>query len=149
MFYWFLKYFYLKKKAKKIGDNPCQSNFDKRSSNFSSFSVTYLIVVSKEYIETKNLWNQILTLKCDLTQLMWMTPSNVKFTEYYILPLLLVLYCMFSRNTNPEFLIFVNFLTNEDVLITEIQQITKRKLIWTVGNSGNFGNGFPIFFANK
>ena len=61
----------------------------------------------------------------------------------------LVLYCMFSRNTNPEFLTFVNFLTNEDVLITEIQQITKKKLIWTVGNSGNFGNGFPIFFANK
>ena len=44
---------------------------------------------------------------------------------------------------------FREFFNQKDVLITEIQQITKRKLIWTAGNSGNFGNGFPIFFANK
>ena len=35
--------------AKKIGDKSCQSNFDKRSSDFGSFLVTYLITtVQKE-----------------------------------------------------------------------------------------------------
>ena len=42
MFNWFLKYFLGYEEvswSKKIGDKSCQSNFDKRSSDFGSFLV--------------------------------------------------------------------------------------------------------------